>query len=237
MQALILAAGMGKRLGKYTKENTKCMVDVAGIKLVDRAVDAIRLAGIKRLVVVIGYYGNKVKEHLEKTASDLELRFVENNDYENSNNIYSLYLARHEFDKDDTILIESDLIYDKNLIIDLVNAPEENMAVVAKYEQWMDGTVVTLGNNGAISDFVEKVDFKFADVNKYFKTVNIYKFSKRFIQKQYIPFLDAYIKAYGKNQYYEMVLKILAHVRYSNLKAFILDKYNWYEIDDEQDLK
>ena len=57
------------------------------------------------------------------------------------------------------------------------------------------------------------------------------------MKNQFIIFLEAYVKAYGANQYYELVLKILAHIRYSELKAFVLEDYNWYEIDDEQDLQ
>lgn len=237
MQALILAAGMGRRLGNYTKENTKCMIEIAGRRLIDRTIDSIRQAGIKRLVVVIGFCGEKLKSYLLNSVHDMEFVFIENAVYRETNNIYSLYLARHEFEKDDTVLIESDLIYDNNLLSNLVHSPEENMVVVAKYEQWMDGTVVTVGRTGKILDFVEKEDFDYCDVDSYFKTVNIYKFSRQFIVQQYVPFLESYIKAYGKKQYYEMVLKILAHVRNSNLQAFVLDKYDWYEIDDEQDLR
>ena len=57
MQALMLAAGMGKRLGKYTQGDTKCMLEVAGKKLVDRAVESVKRAKIKRFVFVVGYKG------------------------------------------------------------------------------------------------------------------------------------------------------------------------------------
>ena len=90
------------------------------------------------------------------------------------------------------------------------------MVTVAKYEHWMDGTVVLLDSERNIIDFVAKADFRYEEVEDYYKTVNIYKFSKEFSKKQYIPFLEAYIKAYGVNQYYELVLKILAHVQSHN---------------------
>ena len=73
-------------------------------------------------------------------------------------------------------------------------------------------------------------------MNDYYKTVNIYKFSAEFSRRQYIPFLEAYITAYGKNQYYESVLKAIAHLSHAQLKAFVLDGVPWYEIDDAQDL-
>lgn len=237
MQAMILAAGMGKRLGKYTQECTKCMVDVAGKKLIDRAIEALINADIRRVVVVVGYEGQKLEEYLRNNITGIELEFVYNNDYLSTNNIYSLYLAKNELKKDDTILLESDLIFDKEVIEEMMHSDFENMVAVAKYEQWMDGTVTLLDEYNNISEFKEKADFRFSEVESYYKTVNIYKFSKSFIENQYIPFLEAYIKAYGKNQYYELVLKILAHIRSSELKAFIMENYNWYEIDDEQDLQ
>lgn len=237
MQALMLAAGMGKRLGKYTKDCTKCMVMVSEKRLIDRAIEALKYAGIDRLIMVVGYQGKKLEEYLTSTVSGMEISFIYNDDYQNTNNIYSLYMAKDELVKDDTILLESDLIYDYRVIKDIVDDAHANMVAVAKYEQWMDGTVVLLDEKRRIVDFVEKADFRFASASDYYKTVNIYKFSKEFSAEQYIPFLEAYIKAYGKNQYYEMVLKILAHVRFSDMRAMVLEDYKWYEIDDEQDLQ
>ena len=237
MQAMILAAGMGKRLGKYTRSCTKCMIRVGNARLIDRMVAALKQAGIHKLIMVVGYEGEQLEAYLRETAKDMELVFIYNRDYQKTNNIYSLFLAKFELEKDDTLLLESDLIFDKNIISEIVKSPYDNMVTVAKYEHWMDGTVVLLDSERNIIDFVAKADFRYEEVEDYYKTVNIYKFSKEFSKKQYIPFLEAYIKAYGVNQYYELVLKILAHVQYSQLKAFVLEGYNWYEIDDVQDLR
>ena len=145
-------------------------------------------------------------------------------------------MAKDYFCKDDTILLESDLIYEESIIKELIQCPYENMAIVAKYEEWMDGTVVTIDENYNIIEFIEKSDFDYNNVNKYYKTVNIYKFSKEYINKYYLPFLEAYIRAYGKNVYYELVLKVISSIPRSGLKAFILNDKKWYEIDDCQDL-
>ncbi|HHW91059.1 MAG TPA: aminotransferase class I/II-fold pyridoxal phosphate-dependent enzyme, partial [Clostridiales bacterium] len=110
-----------------------------------------------------------------------------------------------------------------------------NVAVVAKYASWMDGTVVNVGDDNIITQFIEKKDFDYNNINEYYKTVNIYKFSKEFINNQYIPFLLAYIKAYGENEYYETVLKAISHLSRSHIKAHILENEKWYEIDDGQD--
>ena len=68
MQAIILAAGMGKRLGEYTKNNTKCMVEVNGVKLIDRVINQLSKLHLKRLVLVVGYEGQKLKDYLGHPA-------------------------------------------------------------------------------------------------------------------------------------------------------------------------
>ncbi|MCD8117643.1 MAG: aminotransferase class I/II-fold pyridoxal phosphate-dependent enzyme [Oscillospiraceae bacterium] len=236
MQALMLAAGMGKRLGAYTNNQTKCMVKVGWYTLLEHAAEALRQAGIKRFVIVVGYEGEKLKAFAREKLSDFDLVFVENPDYATTNNIYSLYLAREELMADDTILLESDLIYDPSLIRRLVEAPEPNMVAVAKYEQWMDGTVTLVDEDGLIREFIEKKDFSFASADTYYKTVNVYKFSREFSSRQYVPFMMSYLQAYGANQYYEMVLKALAHLPFAGLRAFKMGDLKWYEIDDVQDL-
>ena len=236
MQGLMLAAGMGKRLGKYTCENTKCMLKVSDKTLLERTVEALKNAGINRLILVVGYKGENVKKFVKEKITDMEVIFVDNPDYDKSNNIYSLYLARDWLAKDDTIMLESDLIYEDKIIKDLVNNENKDVAVVSKYEQWMDGTVVTIDSDNRILEFVEKKDMSYDRIDEYYKTVNIYKLSKEFSKKEYIPFLEAYIKAYGVNEYYELALKAIVHLSKSNLKALPVKNLKWYEIDDAQDL-
>ena len=236
MQALMLAAGMGRRMGHYTEEMTKCMIPVGGRTLLDRAVEALKLAGIHKFVMVVGWECDKLVDYIKNNITGMEFEFIYNHDYASTNNIYSLYMAREQLASDDTILLESDLVYDPRLIRDMVECESQNLVAVAKYEHWMDGTVTTLDEDGMVHEFIEKKNFHFQDVSNYYKTVNIYKFSKKFSRDQYIPFLEAYIRAYGKNQYYELVLKALAPLANAQLKAYVLQNISWYEIDDAQDL-
>jgi len=237
MQAIMLAAGKGSRLGKYTKDNTKCMLEINGKTLLERAIDALCEAGIDKLVLVLGYKKDNVKEYISNSKLDerIDIEYVDNDIYETTNNIYSLYLAKSYLEKDDTILLESDIIYDYSIIKKLVDYDSRNAAVIAKYKEWMDGTVVTLDDDNNISAFIEKKDFDYKNVESYYKTVNIYKFSKEFLNKFYIPFLESYIKAYGKNEYYELVLKVITGLKEVNLSGFFLCNEVWYEIDDCQD--
>lgn len=238
MQALMLAAGKGSRLGRYTKDNTKCMLEVNGKTLLERCIDALKEANINKLVLVLGYKKENVINYIKDKGLDkkIEIEYVFNEDYDITNNIYSLFLAKDIFKREDTILLESDLIYEPSIIKELIESKYDNAAVLAKYEQWMDGTVVTLDSEKNILEFTEKQDFDYDKINKYYKTVNIYKFSKEYIEKYYIPFLEAYVKAYGNNCYYELVLKVISGINKSLLKGYVIKNKKWYEIDDCQDL-
>ncbi len=237
MQALILAAGMGRRLGELTQNNTKCMVEVNGVRLIDRTIIQLSKLNLKRLVIVVGYEGQKLIDYICNRYDDiLKIEYVNNPIYDKTNNIYSLALAKNELCEDDTILLESDLIYEDKMLQMIVEHPDPNLALVAKYEAWMDGTMVRIDEDRNIVNFVPKEAFRYEDVDVYYKTVNIYKFSKDFSANEYVPFLDAYSKVMGNNEYYEQVLRVLTMLHKSTLKALPIDDLKWYEIDDVQDL-
>mgnify|MGYP001083533864 FL=1 len=237
MQAIILAAGMGRRLGDLTRGHTKCMVEVNGQTLIDRAIHQLSKLNLTRLVLVVGYKGKELKEYIGNRYDDiLKIEYIENPIYDRTNNIYSLALAKDILCEDDSLLLESDLIFEDSMLDMLVNHPDPNLALVAKYETWMDGTMVRIDSERNIVNFVPKAAFRFEDVSVYYKTVNIYKFSKEFSQKEYVPFLDAYSKVMGNNEYYEQVLRVITLVHNSTLKALPIGDKKWYEIDDIQDL-
>lgn len=236
MQAVILAAGMGKRLKELTSNATKCMVEVNGVTMISRALNQLDRLGLNKIVMVVGYEGEKLKEYVRTIPIKTPVEFIENDIYYKTNNIYSLYLAREALLEDDTLLLESDLIFEDSVLDKIVNDPYPSLALVAKFESWMDGTVVTLDDEGNIKSFLGKKEFVFEDIKTYYKTVNIYKFSKNFSRSHYVPFLEAYCKALGHNEYYEQVLKVITHLEKPEIKALCLDNELWYEIDDVQDL-
>ena len=236
MQAIILAAGMGKRLGEYTQNNTKCMVPVNGTPLIDRVLRQLSELRLSRIVIVVGYQGQKLKDHVGDHYRDIKIEYVNNPVYDKTNNIYSLSLAKEKLQEDDTLLIESDLIFDDGMFNLLVDNPQPNLALVAKYESWMDGTMVRIDSDNNIVNFITKAAFKYSEVDNYYKTINIYKFSKDFSRHKYVPFLEAYTKVVGNNEYYENVLRIISFLNSEDLKALPVTNEKWYEIDDKQDL-
>ncbi|MFO7878455.1 MAG: aminotransferase class I/II-fold pyridoxal phosphate-dependent enzyme [Bacteroidales bacterium] len=236
MQAIILAAGMGKRLKDLTKDRTKCMVRINGITLIERMLRQIDALNISKIVVVVGYHGQELIDFISSLSIKTPIEFIDNKIYDKTNNIYSLYMAKNDLLSDDTLLFESDLIFEDSVLQRIVNDPHPNLTLVAKYESWMDGTVVTIDNENNIKRFLDKKAFDFNDISEYYKTVNIYKFSKEFSNTHYVPFLEAYSKALGNNEYYEQVLKVITPLDKPEIKALPLDKEKWYEIDDIQDL-
>ena len=228
---------MGRRLGDYTKDNTKCMVPVNGVRLIDRLLGQLAKQDLQRVIIVVGYKGEELRKYIGNRYDDqIKIEFAENPVYDKTNNIYSLAIVKDKLQEDDTLLIESDLIFSDNMIPMIVNHPCPNLALVAKYETWMDGTMVRLDDEQNIVNFISKDAFDYNDVDSYYKTVNIYKLSKQFSQQKYVPFLDAYTKAVGNNEYYENVLRIISLLNNHEMKALPIGQEKWYEIDDKQDL-
>ena len=236
MQAIILAAGMGKRLKELTQNNTKCMVKVNGVALIDRMLHQIEKKNLSRIVIVVGYEADKLKDYIATLDIKTPIEYVDNPIYDKTNNIYSLSLAGDYLVKEDTVLFESDLIFEDSVLDALLEDPRDTLALVDKYESWMDGTCVKLSDNDDIEAFVPGKKFKFDEIKEYYKTVNIYKFSKHFSETHYVPFLKAYQAALGQNEYYEQVLRVITMLDDPEIKAKRLDGQKWYEIDDIQDL-
>ena len=236
MQAIILAAGLGKRLGELTKKNTKCMVEVNGVPLINRMLKQIDAKNFERIIIVTGYEGKKLVNHISKLDIRTPIIFENNPVYDQTNNIYSLYLAKDLLKEKDTILFESDLIFEDRVLDKILDNPYPNLALVAKFESWMDGTSLILDENDQIEKFISPSHFKYEEIPNYYKTVNIYKFSKGFSNDYYVPFLEAYLKALGNNEYYEQVLKVITYLEVPQIKALRLNDEFWYEIDDIQDL-
>ena len=237
MQAVILAAGMGRRLKELTSNATKCMVEVNGETMIEKSLRNLDNLGIlKKIIFVVGYEGDKLIEYINTLGIKTPIEYIENDIYYKTNNIYSLYLAKDRLLEDDTLLLESDLVYEESVLRKIVDNPYPSLVLVSKFESWMDGTCITLDENDNITSFFGKKEFDFADTKEYYKTVNIYKFSKEFSTVHYVPFLEAYCKALGHNEYYEQVLKVITFLDNPEIKACRLDGEKWYEIDDVQDL-
>ena len=164
MQAVILAAGMGKRLKELTSNATKCMVEVNGVTMIERMLSQLDALNLKRIIIVVGYEGKKLIEYIGTLNIKTPIEYVDNTIYYKTNNIYSLYMAKDYLVQDDTLLLESDLIFEDSVLQRLLDNPYQSLALVAKFESWMDGTVVTLDEEDNIKNFLGKKDFVFEDI-------------------------------------------------------------------------
>ena len=236
MQAVILAAGMGKRLKELTSNKAKCMVEVNGVSLVERALRILDKKQLSRVVIVVGYEAEHLMCFINSLQLQTQIVFINNEIYDKTNNIYSLLMAKDYLVTEDTLLLESDLIFEESLIDCLLEDERPTLALVDKFASWMDGTCMELDYDDSIREFIPGKYLKFEEKENYYKTVNIYKFSQNFSANTYIPFLEAYLKAMGVNEYYESVIKLIALLENSEIRAKRLQNQVWYEIDDVQDL-
>ena len=197
MQGLILAAGMGRRLKEFTAGSNKCMVDINGVTLIERALRILDKKGLSQIVIVIGCRGQELSDFIGTLNIQTPIVYVNNEIYDKTNNIYSLALASEYLCNEDTLLFESDLIFEEAIVDALIADPRETLALVDKFETWMDGACTVLSEDDCIIDFIPKNHTKYTESEQYYKTLNIYKLSKNFSQNTYIPFLKAYAKAMG----------------------------------------
>lgn len=135
MQAIILAAGMGKRLGELTKNNTKCMVEVDGVRLIERALRILERKNLNRIILVVGYQHENLMTFVNSLGIQTKIEFIINGVYDKTNNIFSLSLAKEQMIEDDTLLLESDLIFEERLIDMLLEDKRDSLALVDKLDR------------------------------------------------------------------------------------------------------
>ena len=129
MIAVILAAGMATRLRPLTEDRPKCLLEIGKKSLLQRTVDNILENGISTIVVVTGYRGEMIRKFLTGKYKDVCFHFVDNKDYQTTNNIYSLWLTRPYVEGKDFILLDSDILFDGRIISRLMNRTDTTLAV------------------------------------------------------------------------------------------------------------
>ena len=235
MRGVILAAGRGTRLAPWTDTRPKCLVEVGGKPLLEYQIEALAAAGIRECVLVVGYRASQVRAHIGRWFGGVDIVYVESADYERTNNLYSLWLARHLLD-DDTLLLEGDLVFDQGLIADVARHLAPDVAVVDPYTPEMDGTVVAAEGDVAEA-FVLKADQgEGFDYRGSLKTVNIYKLCRMCMSRHIVPMLDAFVAAGQEDTFYEAALARLVSEGSLRLAVHHAGVRRWTEIDTEEDL-
>jgi histidinol-phosphate/aromatic aminotransferase/cobyric acid decarboxylase-like protein/choline kinase len=237
MKAIILAAGLGRRMRPLTDQTHKTLLPIAGTTILNRLLTSLRDCDVRDICVVTGYRSEELTRAVRDHVSDLNVEFVHNPQYEVTNNVFSMALALESISVDDDILlIESDLIVDPRVMHQIVHTRHENAALVDRYHPGLDGTVVSVDGNDAITQvypsYLQDDMFDFSD--KY-KTLNIYRFDKDFMRSTFRQMLSFYSRSIDANCYYELLLGVLIFMRAATVYAEYV-RHPWAEVDDPNDL-
>jgi histidinol-phosphate/aromatic aminotransferase/cobyric acid decarboxylase-like protein/choline kinase len=237
MKAIILAAGLGRRMQPLTDDRHKSLLDVGDTTIMGRIVDALVRIDVTKILVVTGYRAEDVRAFLDGTYPSLSFEYVHNERYRETNNIVSLAMAleKTQFD-DDVILIESDVLFD-GVLLERLAARTGNVALVDRYRPGMDGTVVAVEGGiitGVFPPHLQGEDFHYGDK---FKTLNIYRFDREFCRRTFQPLLSCYANLIDEHCYYELVLGMLVNMQREKIHAEIVDGDRWSEVDDPNDLQ
>ena len=236
MKGLILSAGMGTRLDPLTRTCPKCMVHVAGRPIMEHQLDALRSAGVNECTIVVGHMAGFVRDHFGAKFHGVSLSYVENTVYSDTNNLYSLCLAKANLD-DDILLLEGDLVFDDQLIGRLVGLDDENVAIVDRFESHMNGTVILADGRVAEAMVLKADQGPDFDYRSVLKTVNIYRLSRETLAEAIIPEMEEFIADGRTDQYYEAAFAKLIQSGRMNMTVMMTGKNRWAEIDTLEDLR
>lgn len=126
MKAVILNSGIGSRLGRYTKNNPKCMVEIQdNVTILKRQLKLLKKSGVEEIIITTGYMSDKIKDHLKGEWPDIE--YVFNDKYESTNYIKSLDNVKAE--DDDIILMHGDLVFEESVLSDAVKSENSCMVI------------------------------------------------------------------------------------------------------------
>lgn len=236
MQVIIIAdkkSGIGDEQQKLLPS---CMVPVNGIPIINRMLRQLSLLKFDRIVVVTGYDQKIVENYIEEIKERQRVEFVYNPHFGNNSIVSSLFEAKEKLLQDDTILIDGNLVLDEQIVGSLKESVQQNCVVLDRYERWMDGMKIQIDEEGTIVNFVPKVIHNKTTRGSYCKALNIFKFSKLYLSKKIVPFLEAFVLSKAVHGQFEDILQILSLIGDNELKALLTDGKKWYSIKDKQDL-
>jgi len=230
MKAVILAAGSATRLRPLTEDLPKTLLPVNDKLIIQCAIDSLESHGVVDYIVVTGYLHEKIESFLYTHYPKLNFCFIQNEQYQITNNIYSLWLALSPFEPDDIILLDSDIVFEDKLIGIILDSPYENVVSVVKHPLGDEEMKVQIGRNGLISE-ISKTSKTESAIGE---SIGIEKFSKEYVDTLRSE-LDKMIHIEGLcNEYYELAFTRLAQ---NGIKLNFIDVSNLFamEIDTIED--
>ena len=232
--ALLLAAGLGSRLAPLTDAVPKCLVSMSGVPILERLVRCLDSHGFERLVIVTGYKAGAVCDYLGESFGGIAIEYIVSPLFETTNNIYSLWLARHLVDEP-FLLVESDLVFDEDLLAPLLHP---DRIAVSRQLPWMSGTTVTLDPDGNVNALYTPPPGVYGqhctDID-HFMAVNMYSLACD-TWGAICERLDQHVAAGQTGCFYESVFEEMVADGSLGLTAVIFPADRWYEIDTPADL-
>lgn len=233
MQAIILAAGASKRLRPLTDTTPKCLLNVGNKNLLQRTIENVLANGITDFIFVTGYRENMIKDFVNKIFPDIKKIFLTNSDYENNNNSYSLWMTK-DYVKDDILLLDSDILFDKEIIESLLKSQEKNCLAVNFTDKLDEEQIKVILNT----------DNKVLEIGKHIsieksagESIGIEKFSSYFMKALFVILNRKIIKENNVNEFYEASFQEVIDKDDSRNRIYAVDvaEYKCIEIDTVQD--
>ena len=234
-KAIILVAGRGTRLKPLTDKVHKCLTKVNDTPILFNALRHLQNNGVREVILVVGYLGEQIRREVGQKFGKIKVSYVNNPIYFKTNTGYSLWLAMKKIEES-ILILEGDVFFEGSLLKKFLLDSRENLTVLEKYNSTLDGTFVSLGENFLVVDWVHKKDRPegFTVEDKY-KTVNIYKFSKNFVEKWLKPFLAEHATKLEGVSPVEFVFRDI--IAAGGKIEGCVTNLKWFEIDDIKDLR
>ena len=224
--AVIMAAGLGSRFGKMTETMPKGFIEVGGKPMVIRSIETLLSCGIERIIIGTGYK-KEAYEALKEKYPQIECVFSPR--YAETNSMYTLYNCREVIGDDDFLLLESDIIFSRNAITEMLEDSHPDIMLITPVTKFQDQYYVEYDETGTLTRCSTKKD----EIDAKGELVGIHKLSSSFYKtmcKEYEKIVDDKPKL----GYEYQLLDMSQHT----MPVYVLNAHDiyWYEIDDEQDL-
>ncbi len=229
MRAVVLAAGIGSRLGEMTRNMTKGLVSVCGRKLIDYLLDFFDLDAFDEILVIGGHYYDDLREHIEGKQIP-HVRTVKNEQYLKGN-IYTLMRGLREFSGDSFLITNVDHIYPP-ILFERMRQSFDFITAMCDFDRMLgdDDMKVKLRDDGKSVASISKelTDFDCGYIGMTYIDSSM--------EEAYRNAIDGALARYGDKAVVENVLQVLAESVDATPRICDLTGIGWYEIDTEEDL-
>lgn len=224
MKVIILAAGQGGRLRPLTADRPKCMVQVNGRTILDYQLDALAQAGLTDVTIVIGYRGDTIRDHV-----GWRCRFIVNEAFETTDNMYSLWLARDLVAGEAFVFCNSDVIVEASMIRDLVNCPHSSAMLVDTEKELSTRETNLVIENGWVTEYHRDIPLDRANAQGLF-TVKLGAEGSRLLFERIDEFVRGDSLNYHPSRAFDAVLPTVP------VAPIDANGRPWFEIDTLEDL-